>query len=376
MNPMRVPLLDLAAHHAPLRAELDLALARVMDSGRFIMGPEVEGFERELASACGAGFAIGMSSGTDALLACLMALDVKPGDEIVTTPYTFFATAGVIARLGAVPVFVDIDPATFCIDAKRLEAAITPRTKAVIPVHLYGRLANMDTIMRFADAKRVPVIEDACQAIGATDGRSPKQAGTIGRAGALSFFPTKNLGALGDAGAVITNDPEFAKRLRNIRVHGGERKYHHDTVGGNFRLDALQAAALRIKLPRLKGWTAARVAHAQAYAKLFAEAGLPGATGLVLPTIMAGHAVNQYVVRTPRRDEMRAFLAAREIDTEIYYPVPLHLQECFTALGKSAGDFPNSERAANETLALPVYPELSEPQLRFVVDSIRSFLIP
>ncbi len=370
---MRVPLLDLAAHHAPLRAELDRALAGVMDSGRFIMGPDVEGFERELASAMGTAHAIGMSSGTDALLACLMALGIGPGDEVVTSPYTFFATAGVISRLGATPVFVDIDPATFNLNQNKLESAITARTKAVMPVHLYGRLAEMDPIMRFADAKRIPVIEDACQAIGATDGRSPKQAGTIGMGGALSFFPTKNLGALGDAGAVITNDTGFAQKLRSIRVHGGERKYYHATVGGNFRLDALQAAALRVKLPHLKSWTAARRKNAERYAALFAAAGLPGSSGLVLPAIMTGHAVNQYVIRTPNRDALRAFLAEREIDTEIYYPVPLHLQECFRHLGKSVGDFPVSERAAAETLALPVYPELAEAQQRFVVDAISAF---
>jgi dTDP-4-amino-4,6-dideoxygalactose transaminase len=373
---MKVPLLDLKAHHAPLRAELDEALRRVVDSGVFILGPEVSALEAEAAAYSGARFAWGVSSGTDALLLALMALGVGPGDEVVTSAYSFFATAGTIARLGAKPVFVDIDPASFNIDPALIEAAITPRTKVLIPVHLYGQCADMEPILALAKKRRLPVIEDAAQAIGARykDGR---RAGAMGTIGCLSFFPTKNLGALGDAGMVLANDPAVSETLRIMRVHGGEPKYHHKIVGGNFRLDALQAAVLRVKLKRLDAWTKARRENAGRYRSMFASAGLLG-QGVVLPAetwsqVDGSHIYNQFVIRAPKRDALRDFLKGKGVDTEVYYPIPLHLQECFASLKHKPGDFPHSEAAALESLALPIHPELTEKQQEYVVDSIGRF---
>jgi dTDP-4-amino-4,6-dideoxygalactose transaminase len=350
---MTVPLLDVAGQHGPLREELLGALARVVDSGQFILGAEVDRFERELAAHLGVKHAVGVSSGTDALLVALMALGVGAGHEVVTTTYSFFATAGVIARLGARPVLVDIDEASFNLDVEAARAACGPSTRAVLPVHLFGRPAPALEV-------GVPVIEDAAQAIGA--------APLAGLAACLSFFPSKNLGAFGDAGAVLTDDDAFADRLRLLRVHGGRPKYVHHAIGGNFRLDALQAAVLRVKLPRLEAWTAARRRNADRYRRLFAEVRVP--PELRLPEDAPGHIYNQFVIRAPRRDALRERLARAGVATEIYYPVPFHLQPCFRELGLREGAFPRAEAAAREALALPIYPELTEAQQAHVVDRI------
>jgi dTDP-4-amino-4,6-dideoxygalactose transaminase len=372
-------LLDLRVHHEPIHAEIMAALDRVVRSQVFILGPEVEALERELAEFCGSEFAVGVSSGTDALLLALMALGISPGDEVVTTAYSFFATAGVVTRLGARPVFVDIDPLTYNIDPSRIEPAISPRTRAIVPVHLYGQCADMGPLLKIAEKYRVAVVEDAAQAIGAeyTDGR---RAGVMGDAGCFSFYPSKNLGAVGDAGMVTTNDGALAERLRILRVHGAQSKYHHRVVGGNFRLDAIQAAALRVKLHYLDKWTAARQAHAETYGRLFSEQDLLADSSVVLPVTPYRslgrrwhHIYHQYVIRARRRDDLRAFLAERGVGTEVYYPVPFHLQECFRNLGYRAGEFPEAERAARETLALPIYPELTESQQAYVVEQIREF---
>ena len=364
---MSVPLLDLKAQYATIRDEIRVVVDRVMESQVFINGPEVAALEQEIAEYSGAAHAVGMSSGTDALLAALMALEIGAGDEVITTPYSFFATAGVISRLGAKPVFVDIDPGTFNIDAGRIPGAVTDRTRAIMPVHLYGRMADMTAIMHAVGG--IPVIEDAAQAIGARDD-SGRSAGTVGAMGAFSFFPSKNLGGFGDGGMVITNDAGHDHMLRMLRMHGMEPKYHHALVGGNFRLDALQAAVLRVKLRHLDGWSAGRRRNAAFYRELIAEARLEHVT---TPADVPGHIYNQFVIRTPHRDALQAHLAANGINTEIYYPVPLHLQTCFRSLGYSSGDMPHSEAAARETLALPIYPELTEAQLRAVVDAIASF---
>ena len=362
-----VPLLDLEAQYRPIREELLAAITRVCDSQRFIMGPEVEALERELARAMGVPHAITMSSGTDAILATLMALGIGPGDEVVTPTYSFFATAGCVARVGATPKLVDIDPATYNVDPESLRSAITPRTKAIIPVHLYGQMADMGRLLEIADAHGIPVIEDAAQAIGAE--YHGRQAGSLGIAGCFSFFPSKNLGAFGDAGLVTTNDSALAHELKLLRNHGAEPKYFHKRIGGNFRLDALQAAVLRVKLPYLAEWTEARRANARRYDEMFASAGLGQ---VVLPAETAGfrHIFNQYIVRVPNRDRVRAYLADHGIGTEIYYPVPFHLQECFASLGHSRGDFPHSEAAAESTLALPIYGELTLEQQQAVVATL------
>ncbi len=362
-----VPLLDLEAQYRPIREEILAAITRVCDSQRFIMGPEVEALERELARALGVTHAVSMSSGTDAILATLMALGVGPGDEVITPTYSFFATAGCVARVGATPKLVDIDPATFNVDPEAVRAAITPRTKAIIPVHLYGQMADMDALAEIANAHRIPVIEDACQAIGAE--QQGRQAGSLGIAGCFSFFPSKNLGALGDAGLVTTNNDALAQELRLLRNHGAEPKYHHSRIGGNFRLDALQAAVLRVKLPYLGEWTEARRANARRYDEVFAAAGLGN---VVLPTETPGyrHIFNQYIVRVPERDRVRSYMTEHGIGTEIYYPVPFHLQECFASLGYSQGDFPHSETAANSTLALPIYGEMTHEQQQAVVATL------
>ena len=367
-----VPLLDLQAQYRPIRDEILAAMARVCDSGRFIMGPEVEALERELAARLEVAEAVAVSSGTDALLATMMALGVGPGDEVVTTAFSFFATAGCISRLGATPRLVDIDPATCNIDPAAMRTAISPRTRAIIPVHLYGLCADMDPVLAVAAAAGVPVIEDACQAIGAT--YRGRQAGAMGTAGCFSFFPTKNLGAFGDAGLVTTGDARLAEEVRLLRNHGAERRYFHKRIGGNFRLDAIQAAVLRVKLPHLAAWISRRRENAARYARMFAGAGLTGK--VTLPTEPEGyvHIYHQYVVRLSDRDRVRAYLTDHGIGTEIYYPVPFHLQECFAGLGYRRGDFPEAERAAETALALPIYGELTAGQQEAVVRALAGAL--
>ena len=368
---MQVPLLDLQAQYRPLRDEILAAMTRVADSQRFIMGPEIDKLEAELAGMLGIRHAIAVSSGTDALLLALMALDIKAGDEVVTSPYSFFATAGAIVRLGARPVLVDIDPATFNIDADQIERAITPRTKAILPVHLFGQSADLDVIMRIADGRGIPVVEDAAQAIGATYRSRP--VGGIGALGCFSFFPSKNLGAFGDAGLLTTNDDGLAKRARLLRTHGMEPKYYHHLVGANFRMDALQAAVLRVKTPHLSAWTAGRRANAARYRELFRAAGLEGAVTLPAESPDRLHIYNQFVIRAPERDALKQHLDAQEIGNEVYYPVPFHLQPCFADLGYRRGAFPHAERAANESLAIPIYGELTLDQQKTVVSTIASF---
>jgi dTDP-4-amino-4,6-dideoxygalactose transaminase len=369
---MAVPLLDLEAQYRPLRDELLAAVARVCDSHQFIMGPDVAALERELAAALQAGEAIAVSSGTDAILAALMALGIGPGDEVITSTYSFFATAGCIMRVGATPVLVDINPVTYNLDPSAVQAALTPRTRAIMPVHLYGLCADMDPILAAASKAGVAVVEDACQAIGAT--YHGRQAGSMGTAGCFSFFPSKNLGAFGDAGLVTTTDARLAHEIRLMRNHGAEPKYLHQRIGGNFRMDSLQAAVLRVKLPHLPRWTAMRQANAARYEALFAAAGLASLVSRPVIPPGHGHIFNQYVVRLPERDRVRAFLADRGIGTEIYYPVPFHLQECFASLGHARGDFPHAEAAADSSLALPIYGELTSAQQEAVVGAIRDAL--
>jgi dTDP-4-amino-4,6-dideoxygalactose transaminase len=381
MSTQSVPLLDLKAQFATIEHEVRAAIDRVLQSQHFILGPEVEALEKEVAAYCQCQFGIGVSSGTDALLASLMAIDVKPGDEVITTPYTFFATVGSISRLGARPIFVDIDPLTCNIDPAGVEAAITERTRAIIPVHLFGQAADMDPIMEIASRRGLCVIEDAAQAIG-TEYKG-RRVGSIGHLGCFSFFPSKNLGCLGDGGMVTTNDPGLAERTRLLRGHGSKPKYYHKLVGGNFRLDALQAAVLREKLKFLDQWTEGRRRNADTYRRLFSQ-GLPAlgapaavdaAKRVALPIDrgFGRHIYNQFVIRCVRRDELMAHLKANRIGTEIYYPLPLHLQECFAGLGYSAGDFPEAESAAKETLALPIYPELTNEAQDYVVKTIAAF---
>ena len=366
----KIPLLDLKAQYSLIRPEIGRAIERVLESQHFILGPEVDALEREVGAFCGARFAVGVSSGTDALLAALMAIGTGPGDEVITTAYSFFATAGVIVRLGARPVFVDIDLSTFNLDANAIKVKITSRTKAILPVHLFGRVFDNQPILEIAKEKKIRVIEDAAQAIGAHDEKG-RSAGTIGDIGCFSFFPSKNLGAFGDAGMVITNDDKLADTLRTLRVHGARPKYYHKLVGGNFRLDALQAAVLRVKLKYLKEWTESRRRNAGRYRTLIDEMGL--AEYVSAPDDCPGHIYNQFVVRLPDRDRLRMFLKERGVETEIYYPVPLHLQDCFARLGYHSGDFPHAEAAAGDSLALPIYPELSEEQQRYVVERIKEF---
>jgi len=377
-NSTAVPLLDLKPQYESLRAELDEAVMRVIRSQGFILGPEVESFEKEAAAYCRTSFAVGVSSGTDALLLALMALNIGRDDEVITSPYSFFATAGSIARAGARPVFVDIEPDSFNIDVKAIRGKLTRKTKAIMPVHLFGRCADADAINAIADEANIPVIEDAAQAIGAE--HEGQRAGAQGAVGCFSFFPSKNLGAFGDAGMVTTSDPKLAERLRKLRVHGGERRYYHDEVGGNFRIDALQAAVLSVKLRRLDEWTAARQKNADSYRELFRDAGLTGgspsaSTPVVPPEApkSSRHIYNQFVIRAHRRDELQAFLTKEMVGTAVYYPLPLHLQKCFEGLGYAKGDFPESEKAAAETLALPIFPELSRKQLETVVARVAQF---
>jgi dTDP-4-amino-4,6-dideoxygalactose transaminase len=376
---MNVPLLDLKAHHQPLRKELLAALEQVLDKNNFILGNEVTELEEKIAAYCQVRFGVGVSSGTDALLVALMALDIKSGDEVITTPLSFFATVGVIVRLGARPVFADIDPVTYNLDPSRLEAAITPRTRAILPVHLYGQCADMDPILQIATRRGLAVVEDAAQAIG-SEYRAGRRAGSMGVAGCLSFFPSKNLGGLGDGGMVVTNDQNLAERLRILRVHGAKPKYYHRMVGGNFRLDTLQAAVLNVKLGYLDRWTALRQQHTELYERLFRETGLVEKCRVRLPVavykttgITHYHIYNQFVIGVSDRDQLQAHLKAKGIGTEVYYPVPLHRQECFNALGYHEGDFPEAERACRELLALPIYPELNEDQQHYVVQAVREW---
>jgi dTDP-4-amino-4,6-dideoxygalactose transaminase len=365
-----VPLLDLKAQYSAIRSEIREAIDRVVESQHFILGPEVEALEREIAAFCGARFAIGVSSGTDALLAALMALGTGPGDEVITTPYSFFATAGVIARMGARPVFADIDIKTFNLDSAAVPKKITSRTKAIMPVHLFGQCAEMESVTDVAKSKGIHIIEDAAQAIGATF-KNGKRAGTVGDMGCFSFFPSKNLGAFGDAGMVITNDADLAEKLSMIRVHGSNPKYYHKVIGGNFRLDALQASILRVKLKYLPQWTEMRRANASRYRSLIQAT--PLLNSVSVPEDSPGHIYNQFVIRVSHRDRLRTFLCEKGIETEIYYPVPLHLQDCFAELGYRGGDLPNAETAARESLALPIYPELTPEQQQYVVEQIREF---
>lgn len=383
---MKVPLLDLRPPLEELRDEIIEAVTQVIDSTRYIMGPEIDSLEKKIAEYCGTVDAVGVSSGTDALLLSLMVLDVGPGDLVLTSNFSFFATAGVVARLNATPVFVDIDPVTFNIDPEQLRLTLAKmdvgtrkRVKAIIPVHLYGQCADMKEILNIAAEFKIPVIEDSAQAIGAEyeiDGKK-RQAGSLSDFGCFSFFPSKNLGGVGDGGIVTVNKPELAEQLRLKRVHGGERKYYHRVIGGNFRLDPIQATVIRVKLPHLNRWHNQRQDNAEYYNKLFAETSLGGR--ISIPQVMHSqrlenpHIYNQYVIRAEQRDQLQSFLAENEISTEVYYPLPFHLQECFLDLGGKAGDFPVSETAAEEVLALPVYPGLSRQMQEAVVEKIEEF---
>jgi dTDP-4-amino-4,6-dideoxygalactose transaminase len=383
-----VPLLDLKAQFAQIRAEVMPVIDQVCASQHFILGQHVRALEEEVARYCSASEGIGVSSGTDALLLALMALEIGAGDEVITSPFTFFATAGTIARVGARPVFCDIDPQTFNLSPTAVQAFINDqcasqgdqlinratggRIKALMPVHLYGQSADMDPLMAIARQYRLKVIEDAAQAIG-TEYKNGMRAGTIGDVGCFSFFPSKNLGAFGDAGLCTTNDADLAESMRVLRVHGGKPKYFHAVIGGNFRIDELQAAILRVKLRYLDGWTEGRQRNAAYYDAAFGAAGLGKKLRTPLAIQGGRHIFNQYVVRAQNRDALKARLTERNIGTEIYYPVPLHLQKCFAYLNHRSGDFPHSERAAEETLALPIYPELEREQLAYVVATIAQF---
>jgi dTDP-4-amino-4,6-dideoxygalactose transaminase len=365
---MTVPLLDLKAQYADIKQDMDAAIHRVLDSARFIGGPEVSGLEEEIARYSQCAHAIACASGTDALLLALRALGVGPGDEVVTTAYSFFASAGVIVNAGATPVFVDIDPSTYNIDPHRLEAAITPSTKAVIPVHLYGQCCDLSAVKAVCEKKKVWLIEDAAQAIGAE--WEGKRAGSVGDLGCFSFFPSKNLGAAGDGGMVTAQDAALADRVRLLREHGSRPKYYHALVGTNSRLDAIQAAILRVKLKHLDRWSEGRARNATLYDQLFEGSRV----GRPYRDPRARHIYNQYVIRVPNRDQVRERLGERGIGTEVYYPVPLHLQKCFANLGHQVGDMPHSEAAAHETLALPIYPELTEEQIRYVAANVRDVM--
>ncbi|HBR60187.1 MAG: transcriptional regulator [Deltaproteobacteria bacterium] len=383
---MKVPLLDLRPPLEELRDEIVEAVTQVIDSTRYIMGPEIDGLEKEISAYCGTKDAVGVSSGTDALLLALMVLDVGPGDLVMTSNFSFFATAGVVARLNATPVFVDIDPQTFNIDPESLSRALAEmdaqtrkRVKAIIPVHLYGQCADMEAILKISREYNIPVIEDGAQAIGAEceiDGQK-RSAGSSGEFGCFSFFPSKNLGGVGDGGIVTINNSEMADQLRLKRVHGGERKYYHRVIGGNFRLDPIQATVIRVKLPHLNKWHSQRQDNAEHYNKLFAEKDLGGKVQLPFvghsENLQNPHIYNQYVIKAERRDELQAFLAENEIASEVYYPLPFHLQECFLHLGGKTGDFPVSEAAAEEVLALPVYPGMTKEMRETVVEQIANF---
>jgi dTDP-4-amino-4,6-dideoxygalactose transaminase len=367
-----IPLLDLRAQYRQIREEVMAAITRVAESQAFVLGAEVESLEHDLAGYCRADHAIGCASGSDALLLSLMALGIGPGDEVLTTPFTFFATAGSICHAGAKPVFVDVQQDTFNLDPDMLGAVLDshPRVRAILPVHLFGGCADMDPILSIAAERGIPVIEDAAQSIGAE--YRGRRAGSLGQVGCFSFFPSKNLGAFGDGGMIVTSDPALAKRLRSLRVHGSTTKYIYDAIGFNSRLDALQAAILAVKFRYLDEWIRGRQRNAELYRRLFRQAGLP----VCLPeeqSYQTRHIYNQFVIRCPQRDELREYLRERGAGSEVYYPLPLHLQECFSHLGYRAGDFPISERLAGEVLALPIYPELTPEQVATVVDLISSF---
>ncbi len=369
---MQVPLLDIKEQNESLRSEIEAALARVLDTNAFILGSEVAELENETARYCGVTHAIGCASGSDAILLALMALGIGPGDEVITTPYSFFATVSSITRLGATPVFADIEPEYFNIDPARIEAKITSRTKAIEPVHLYGQCADMDAINAIAAKHGIRVIEDAAQALGAKD--RERQAGSMGAIGCFSYYPSKNLGGMGDGGMLTTNDDTLAAKLRALRVHGSEERYYHKYVGLNSRLDGFQGAVLRVKLPHLDPWTEKRRANAEAYRHWFTNRGLGEYLTAPIERPGAFHIYNQFVIRVPKkRDELRAFLTENGIGTDIYYPLPLHLQECFAYLGYTKGDLPIAEEAACETLALPIYPELRSEQIEFVCGRIAEF---
>ncbi|NOX18940.1 MAG: DegT/DnrJ/EryC1/StrS family aminotransferase [Chlorobi bacterium] len=385
---MNVPLLDLKLQYQNLKKELDEAILKVAESQYFILGPEVSELEKEIAEYVGAKHAIGVSSGTDALLLSLMALNIGPGDEVIVPTYSFFATAGVVSRLNAVPVFTDVDLTSFNISPEDVERKITNKTKAIIPVHLYGQSADMNPIMEIAEKHNLKVIEDGAQAIG-VQYKDGKYVGTIGDAGCFSFFPSKNLGGYGDGGMITVNDDELAERIRIMRVHGGAPKYYHKVIGGNFRLDAIQAAVLRVKLPHLDDWSAKRRENAALYKKYFIQYGLnsgddngsyDGENKVLLPKAIYEnlelknyHIFNQHIIRVKERDELISYLREKEIGCEIYYPVPFHKQECFAGLDFDENGFPNSDVAAAETIALPIFPELTEEQIEYVVKTIAEF---
>ncbi len=377
MNP--VPLLDLKPQLAAIRDEVDLALRRVVDSQMFILGAEVAEFEKEIAALVGAPHAIGCASGTDALVLSLHALRLEGGDEIVTTPFSFFASASCAALLGATPVFADIEPGTFNLDPSLIEDAITPKTRAIVPVHLFGQCADMDAILDIGARRGLPVIEDACQAIGASYAsqriRETRSAGSMGSTGAFSFFPSKNLGGFGDGGLITTNDDALAARLRILRVHGERERYKHEAIGWNSRLDTLQAAVLRVKLPHLADWSRRRIANADRYDRLFSDSGLVASERVTLPVRAqsVGHVFNQYTIRVKNRTGLAEHLKSRGIGWGIYYPIPLHLQECFAHLGYEPGDMPEAERAAHEVLSLPIFPELEPAQIERVVEQIAAY---
>lgn len=385
---MNVPLLDLKAQYKSLKPEIDEALIRVAESQYFILGPDMQKMEKELCDFLGCKYAFGVSSGTDALLLALMALDIKQGDEVIVPTYSFFATAGVVARLNATPVFVDVDPVTFNIDPEEVRKKITDKTKAIVPVHLYGQSSDMDAIMQIANENNLFVIEDGAQAI-STQYKDGRCAGTIGHIGCYSFFPSKNLGCFGDGGLVVTNEDDLAYRMKIMRVHGGDPKYYHKVIGGNFRMDAIQAAIISVKLPHLNSWSEGRRKNANLYTKFFIENSLATKTGgtkfssaekVLLPAAVyekSGHKnhhiYNQYCIRVEKRDELRKYLSEKNIGTEIYYPVPFHQQECFKYLGYKDGEFPVSEFSAQHSVALPIYPELSAAQIEYVVTTIAEF---
>ena len=374
MTDAPIPMLDVAAQNGPLLDSLVSKAAEVIRSGRYILGPEVEAFEQEIADHLGVKHAIGVSSGTDALLLALMAHGIGPGDEVITTPFSFFATGGCIARVGATPVFVDIRPDTFNLDVDLVASAITERTRAIVPVHLFGQACDMESLWKVACDRELPIIEDAAQAVGAKSSAGP--VGKLGTYGCFSFFPSKNLGGFGDGGLVTTELDDLAETARVIRAHGSKPKYHHALVGGNFRLDALQAALLRVKLPELRRWTAGRVENAERYDAAFADACLPEPLLRTPKRVHDGHVYNQYVIRTTERDALQAHLQSRRIATAIYYPVPLHRQECFAELGYEEGSLPEAEAASREVLALPIFAGLGKARQKRVIDEVLGFLGP
>jgi dTDP-4-amino-4,6-dideoxygalactose transaminase len=375
---IKVPFFDLTPQFQLIEGEIKSALEDVFKSHQFILGPNVEALEQAIANYCLTRYAIGVASGSDALFLSLMALEIGPGDEVILPPFTFFATAGAVSRIGATPIFVDIDEETYNIDPSKVEAKITSRTKAMIPVHLFGQCADMDPLLRLAKKKKLYIIEDAAQALGAEYKPDPdsggRRAGQMGDFGCFSFYPTKNLGAFGDAGMVVTNNPDLAEKVRLLRVHGSRPKYFHKWIGINSRLDTIQAAILLVKFKHLEKWTGERQKKAMRYQSLFQDL-LASVPGFRLPTIQYEnrHIYNQYVIRVPERDQLRTVLTENGVGTDIYYPLPLHLQECYASLKHRKGDFPISEKASEETLALPIFPELTEDQQAIVVDQIKAF---